>query len=180
MATKTRTKKKAQKPKKPIVQRNKPALRTLPESDPYAADLRWYLQGDWRGDMGVRAIQYHDFIDGTEPATVPDESLLIAAARYRRLRDRWNRVPPEHQAVLQAYYGETRRILPEWGMSIGPVVLLSPVTRALHRESGMAKPLVPWLASLAARKSSVAYVRIFNSAVKRLRDAQDAWVRARR
>lgn len=163
------------------------ALR-LPIRD--AADLRWLLQGDYEGDLGLKSRQ-GDLQDFLELQTVQekryarkpvelDERVLATATRFGALRRRWAMLDALHQQVLTALYGETRRVLPEWG-DLGPVVVRLRRAHDLHqRSAARSKPIESWLARLPSRGAQIATAgEIRRAAESRVEAASRAWLDSR-
>ena len=160
------------------------ALR-LPLRD--AADLRWLLQGDYEGDLGLKSRQ-GDLQDFLELQTVQerryarkpvelDERILVTAGRLASLRPRWAAVDPVQQEVLRVMYGETRRVLPEWG-DLGPLVVCLKRAYELHaRSSARARPIESWLAKLPQKGTQIAVAgELRRLAEQRLHAANRAWL----
>lgn len=156
----------------------KPRTPVVPEPfDPLRQDLTWLLHGDYRGDLGVRAIAYREHLDGGPLTTTMDERMIDAATRFKRLTRRWAALAPEHQRTLTTYYGpaSVRRVLPEWG-SLGGLVLSRPLAHAEHRRSGTTKHVVTWLARLPVRPAMAGtYRKIRDDAQTALDSARAAW-----
>jgi hypothetical protein len=157
----------------------------LPVRD--AADLRWLLQGDYEGDLGLKSRQ-GDLQDFLELQTVQerryarkpvelDERILKTAGRLGALRRRWAVVDPSQQGVLQAFYGETRRVLPEWG-DLGPIIVRLKRAHELHaRSPARDRPLESWLAKLPSRGTQVTVAgELRRLAEQRLQAANRAWL----
>lgn len=158
-----------------------PPPRVHPDvSDPVAQELRWLLQRDYEGDLGIkssfedqiRAIQ----LGGHRADSVRhdmSERMIEAATRLRRLEARWDRLAEEHRLVLRCVYGLTRRVLPDFG-ELGPLVLLRARAHNDYRTARGGRDLVSWLSSLRGRQHQL-YERIRDDARACLEDARRAW-----
>lgn len=158
-----------------------PPKRTDPPAlDPVAQELRWLLQRDYEGDLGIkssfedqiRAIQ----LGGHRTDSVRhdmSERMIEAATRLRRLEARWDRLAEEHRLVLRCVYGLTRRVLPDFG-ELGPLVLLRARAHNDYRAARGGRDLVSWLSSLRGRQHQL-YERIRDDARACLEDARRAW-----
>lgn len=154
-----------------------------------AADLRWYLLGDYAGDLGIRSNigPTLEFLElqavRDRPSHKPvelDEGILRVAGRLRRLARRWEALDPHAQAVLRAAYGGTRRTLPEWG-DLGPLLPLSARVRAAYGLAKSTRSLEAWLARLVVRPAAAALVADLRRCVEsQLVSACRAWEATRR
>lgn len=150
-------------------------------TDPVAQELRWYLQRDYEGELGVRssmALQLETIQLGGRRANARklvdlSDSILHAATKLRLLEQRWRALTDEHRDVLWCVYGRTRRHLPEYG-ELGTLVLFLAHKKGLFFVEG--RPVTAWLSRLKGRESA-RYLRIRDDAQAALDKAREAWER---
>lgn len=147
--------------------------------DPIAQELRWFLQRDYEGDLGVRSslalqietIQLGGYRDSTSRACLDlSDTILEAATRLRRLEARWAQLSRWHQDVLWCVYGLPKRRLSEYG-ELGTLVLFLAV-RA-QRDADTAQ-LERWLSRLKGRDNA-RFHRIKDNARRVLDEARGSW-----
>lgn len=151
------------------------------------ADLRWFLQADYEGDVGrksnlggiVAQLELGCPTPQRNLAYDVSDAMLVAGGKLRRLERRWLALDARSRQVLGLLYASQQRPLPEWGF-LGVIVLNLRSAHVAHARSGARKSLASWLARLAANTGHAELrARLRWEAEERVRAAVEAWERTR-
>lgn len=178
-------------------------MTVLHESDRRA--LRWFLQGDYLGDVGVtsnfdamiRQAEYrakckppvYDYdarvppqqfmpVRETRSTTPVDESRVVEVGRrVSPIYRRWNRISRKHQIVLWLVVVGKREYEPLG--DAGPVVMYLRSTYATYKLSRSSLPIQQWVDKMAKTASAYEFItKLRHEAERHIAQAFVAWRQA--